>query len=75
MGISYAAGLTSISFKRFVVATTLGVIPETLLFAYLGHSAKEHAPLVMGISFAVALSGLLVAFLVGRSRATRSDSE
>jgi len=74
-GISYAAGLTSISFKRFVVATTLGVIPETLLFAYLGHSAKEHAPLVMGISFAVALSGLLVAFFVGRSRATRSDSE
>ncbi len=72
-GISYAAGLTSISFKRFVVATTLGVIPETLLFAYLGHSAHEHAPLVMGISFAVALSGLVVAVLLGRSRARRSD--
>ena len=72
-GISYAAGLT-IGFKRFAVATTLGVIPETLLFAYLGHAAHEHAPLVMGISFAVALSGLLVAVLLGRSRATRRDS-
>ena len=72
-GISYAAGLTSISFKRFVVATALGVIPETLLFAYLGHSAHEHAPLVMGISFAVCLCGLVVAVLLGRSK--RGSSE
>jgi uncharacterized membrane protein YdjX (TVP38/TMEM64 family) len=67
-GISYAAGLTSISFNRFLVATTLGVIPETLLFAYLGHSAHEHAPLVIGISFAVCSAGLVAAVLLGRSR-------
>ena len=67
-GISYAAGLTSISFRRFVVATTLGVIPETLLFAYLGHSATEHAALVMGISFAAGLCGLVIAVVIGRSR-------
>jgi uncharacterized membrane protein YdjX (TVP38/TMEM64 family) len=75
-GISYAAGLTSISFRRFVVATTLGVIPETLLFAYLGHSAHEHAALVMGISFAVGLCGLVIAVALGRSRRnapTKSD--
>ncbi|CAN5542627.1 TVP38/TMEM64 family protein [soil metagenome] len=72
-GISYAAGLTSISFKRFVVATTLGVIPETLLFAYLGHAAHQHAPLVMGISFAVCLCGLVVAVLLGRSEKSPPD--
>lgn len=66
-GISYAAGLTSISFKRFLVATTLGVIPETLLFSYLGHAAHDHAPLVMGISFAVCVCGLVIALLLGRS--------
>lgn len=60
-GISYAAGLTSISFKRFLIATTLGVIPETLLFSYLGQAAHEHAPVVMGIAFAVTLIGLAVA--------------
>jgi uncharacterized membrane protein YdjX (TVP38/TMEM64 family) len=70
-GISYAAGLTSISFKRFLVATTLGVIPETLLFAYLGHSAHEHAPLVIGVSFAVCSVGLVAAVLLGRSRKGR----
>ena len=67
-GISYAAGLTSISFRRFVVATTLGVIPETLLFAYLGHSAHEQAALVMGVSFAAGLCGLVIAVMLGRSR-------
>lgn len=66
-GISYAAGLTSISFKRFLVATTLGVIPETLLFSYLGHAAHDHAPLVMSISFAVCVCGLVIALLLGRS--------
>jgi len=72
-GISYAAGLTSISFKRFLVATTLGVIPETLLFAYLGHAAHQHAPVVMGISFAVCLCGLGVAVLLGRSKKNSSE--
>jgi len=56
--VSYAAGLTTISYRRFIVATTLGVIPETLAFAYLGHAAHQHAPLVMWIAFAVALCGI-----------------
>lgn len=73
--ISYAAGLTSISFKRFAVATTLGVVPETLLFSYLGHSAHEHAALVMSLSFAVCLCGLAIGVILGRTRrGTRSDS-
>ncbi len=72
-GISYAAGLTSISFGGFLLATTLGVIPETLLFAYLGHAVHEHAPVVMGISFAIGLCGLVVAVLLGRSRRNAPD--
>jgi uncharacterized membrane protein YdjX (TVP38/TMEM64 family) len=75
-GVSYAAGLTSIGYKRFAVATTLGVIPETVLFAYLGHSAHEHAALVMGLAFAVGLCGLVIAVVLGRSRrANQSDSK
>lgn len=70
--MSYAAGLTTISYRRFIVATTLGVIPETLAFVYLGHAAHQHAPLVMGIAFAVALCG--IAFMLALGRRTRSDS-
>jgi uncharacterized membrane protein YdjX (TVP38/TMEM64 family) len=66
--ISYAAGLTRIRFKHFVIATTLGVIPETLLFAYLGHTAEDKAPLVMGIAFAAAVVGVIATVVVGRRR-------
>jgi len=34
--ISYAAGLTCISFWRFFLATALGAAPGTFVFVYLG---------------------------------------
>ncbi len=34
--ISYAAGLTGISFWRFLIATALGMAPGTFVFVYLG---------------------------------------
>lgn len=34
--ISYAAGLTGISFWRFLIATALGMVPGTFVFVYLG---------------------------------------
>lgn len=69
--VSYAAGLTSIRFRHFLIATTLGVIPETFLFAYLGHAAHNRAPLVLGISFGLCLVGLVAGILLGRSRRTQ----
>ncbi len=37
--ISYAAGLTGISFLRFLAATALGSAPGTFVFVYLGGAA------------------------------------
>ncbi len=37
--ISYAAGLSGMSFKKFFVATTLGMAPGTFVFVYLGGSS------------------------------------
>lgn len=34
--ISYAAGLTGLSFWRFLIATALGMAPGTFVFVYLG---------------------------------------
>ncbi len=36
--ISYAAGVTAISLWRYAVATTLGMLPMTFVFAGLGHT-------------------------------------
>ncbi|MGL5417462.1 MAG: TVP38/TMEM64 family protein [Clostridium sp.] len=34
--VSYACGLSNVSYKKFIVATLLGTAPETLCYAYLG---------------------------------------
>lgn len=46
--MSYLFGLTKVPLGRYVVATWLGRLPETLLFAYLGTTAKSLADLVAG---------------------------
>jgi len=40
--ISYAAGLTAIQIWRYALATWLGMLPMTLVFAGLGHSFPLH---------------------------------
>lgn len=49
--ISYAAGLSSISFKKFLAATALGMLPGTAAFVYLGGASSS-------TSFAAVLIGL-----------------
>lgn len=51
--ISYAAGLTCISFWRFLLATALGAAPGTFVFVYLGSAS-------LGPGVYAALGGLAV---------------
>ena len=57
--VSYAAGLTSLSFSRFAIATFAGIIPASFLLAHFG------SELVAGetdrILIAVVLLGVLAA--------------
>ncbi len=46
--VSYLFGLTRISLGRYVLATWLGRLPETLFCAYLGSAAKSLADLAAG---------------------------
>lgn len=34
--VSYAAGLTSMSFSSFVIATGIGQLPATIIYSYVG---------------------------------------
>ena len=65
--ISYAAGITRMSFRRFLGATALGVFPQTFVYSYLGHRAPEHVRLFL-LSSAVIIAGVLVAALIRRTR-------
>lgn len=58
--ISYGAGLTNMTFRRFFLATAIGQIPAMLLYSYLGHKVNGSAR-VLFMVFAVTAVILLVA--------------
>ena len=45
---SYVSGITKVSFRKYIFATFLGRLPETLMFAYLGTTVKSIHDLVRG---------------------------
>lgn len=57
--ISYTAGISKIKFKDFALGTTLGLIPGSLVYNYLGHSLNN----IFSLQFFIALS-VLVLFMI-----------
>jgi len=57
--ISYVAGITRISFKRFITATLLGMIPGTIVYVKLGTFFES----IAYTRFAVPLAGILILIL------------
>lgn len=39
--VSYAAGLTKMKYRDFILATIIGTMPETFSVAYMGHHIKN----------------------------------
>ncbi len=69
--VSYAAGLTSLSFWRFAVATLAGIIPASFLLAHFGSEmvADETDRILVAVILIGALTALpLVLKLVARYR-------
>jgi len=52
--ISYAAGVTAISLWRYALATTLGMLPMTFVFAGLGHTFELN-PVLTVVAAAIIL--------------------
>jgi uncharacterized membrane protein YdjX (TVP38/TMEM64 family) len=67
--ISYAAGLTRMRFRNFLVATALGIFPQTFLYSYLGRQAPEYVALFL-VTSGLVVAGV-VAFAVLRYRRER----
>ena len=59
--VSYAAGLTSMSFGSFFLATGIGQLPATIVYSYVGGMLTGGAQLLMtGLLILFALSALIV---------------
>lgn len=58
--VSYAAGLTSMSFKSFMIATGIGQLPATIIYSYVGGMLTGGAKMfVTGLLILFALSALI----------------
>ena len=68
--ISYAAGLTRMRFGGFAIATTLGILPQTFLYSYLGQRAPEYVGLFL-VTTGFVLLGVAVFALIGRRKGRR----
>src|SRR3712207_2275246 len=64
--VSYAAGLTQMRFRSFVLASALGILPQTFLYSYLGRQAPQYVGLFL-VSSALVVAGVVIA-AVGRRR-------
>ncbi len=68
--ISYAAGLTRMRFRSFLIATTLGIFPQTFLYSYLGRQAPEYVALFM-ITSGLVVAGVVTVAIVRYRRERR----
>jgi len=59
--VSYAAGITEISYRRFFLATLLGMIPGTILYVELGGLLAKH-PLIHIVVFIAILMALAIVY-------------
>lgn len=62
--ISYGAGLTPVSFWRFLLATGIGQLPATVLYSYLGQNLTGSVKVLFWV-FSITLAILVVAWTVG----------
>ena len=65
--VSYAAGLTSMGFGRFIVATAIGVAPKTFVEAYLGQQAPQYAWVLL-VMTGLVIGGLAVGAFLRRKQ-------
>lgn len=59
--ISYAAGLTRMSFPRFLLATIAGMAPATFVYSFLGERAPQYINVLLIIFGLVVAAGVVYA--------------
>jgi uncharacterized membrane protein YdjX (TVP38/TMEM64 family) len=72
--VSYAAGLSGITFGRFMLATTIGMVPQAFLYSYLGQNASQYFWHLVAANASLT-GGLVLVGLVRHRRGRRSVSD
>jgi uncharacterized membrane protein YdjX (TVP38/TMEM64 family) len=62
--ISYAAGLTRMSFSRFLLATIVGMAPVTFVYSFLGERAPQYIDILLVIFGLIVGAGVVYAVVI-----------
>lgn len=65
--VSYAAGLTCMRFRSFLIATMVGMAPATFIYSYLGERAPQHIEVLL-VAFGVVIAVAVIATVVRRRK-------
>lgn len=67
--LSYASGLTNISYKDFILASLIGVIPETMCYSIIGTSFRNPFSLQFIIPIIILIIGTISAkYIIGSGK-------
>lgn len=73
--ISYGAGLSKVSYKEFIVATLLGIIPGVLVFVNIGASSVQMDSARFYISISMLIGLFMLSFLLKKKLSTQVVSK
>lgn len=74
--LSYTCGLTKIKYKPFIVASLLGVIPETMCYSYMGENILNPLSAKFIVPLSIVLSATLLSTLAfNKSKNINKSSE
>jgi uncharacterized membrane protein YdjX (TVP38/TMEM64 family) len=71
--VSYGAGLVGVPFSRFLLATSVGIIPSILVYSYLGKLIAGIYWWVLISMLSVSLIGIIAAAKIFRKRQPPTD--
>jgi uncharacterized membrane protein YdjX (TVP38/TMEM64 family) len=71
--VSFAAGLTKMSFWGFLVATIVGAALATFVYSFLGEQAPQYVDVLLVVFGALIAFAVVVAIVRRRARRARSS--
>lgn len=73
--LNFAAGLTRVGYKDFILATVSGVMPETFSLVYLGDNLKRPFSIEFVIAIALVLVTVTLPFIYNKLRKKNMSEE
>ena len=73
--LSYACGFTKIKYKDFILASLLGVVPETICYSILGRSFSNPFSIQFLIPIAILIIGVISSkYLINSKKNSRTEN-